>query len=314
MTEPKFGTLQLLEPAKVWGDERKFSSWLANNFDVLSKEIHIEVEDLEVETKIGPFQCDITGRERETSRPVVVENQYGSSDHDHLGKLMTYAAGMDAGICIWIATEFRDEHLSVLDWLNENTVNEVAFFGVKLEVMKIDRSDPVVLCKIMSKPDEWRRIVRQDGLTVKGKAYIEYFGQVLGRLKSEVPGFTTATRALPQSWFMVGAGKTGVAFTLAFTRDLRYKVEVYITTGDRERNKEIFDRLHAQKSEIESITGPLDWERMDDKKDSRIALYRDNMEVLQLLEDEEKLEETLRWSVENARKFKEAFSPHIQSL
>ena len=123
MPEPKFGTLNRIDPRQIWGNEVKFSSWLIKNFNKLEEILDIEVEDPEPEVGVGPFRCDITGVDKNTEKFVVVENQYELSDHDHLGKLLTYAAGNEAGIIVWIAEDFRDEHLSVLDWLNGEKQN-----------------------------------------------------------------------------------------------------------------------------------------------------------------------------------------------
>lgn len=313
MPESEFGSLIKINPVKIWGDERKFSSWLIDHFNVLSDEIHIDVEELEAEVSVGPFKCDISGVDRETQKPVVVENQYGMSNHDHLGKLLTYAAGREAGVIVWIAEDFRDEHLSVLNWLNSEMDN-LAIFGVKLEVIKIDDSKPVVSFKVLSKPDEWQRTIRTERLSERNRSYMEYFNQLLEKLKTEIPKYTTLTRARPQSYLRTRAGKNRLYYSFAFTRENRYRIGLTIRTGDKEQNKAIFDTLHSQKSKIEEITGSLEWDRLDDNNPSRIYLSMEDTSIVELLEDPEKLEDTLNWSVEIAKKFKKGFTPLIKNL
>ena len=314
MPESKFGSLTRIDPAKIWGDERSFSAWLIENFNVLSDEIHIEVEDLEAEVSVGPFKCDIIGVDRDTQKLVIVEYQYGMSNHDHLGKLLTYAAGKDAGVVVWIAEDFRDEHLSVLKWLNGEMENS-AIFGVKLEVIKIDDSKPLVSFKVLSKPDEWQRTVRTERLSDRKRLYLDYFSRLLERLKTEIPKYTTLVRARPRSWLQVRAGRSRLNYIFSFTRENRYRIELFIKTGDKERNKAIFDTLHSQKDKIEGITGPLEWDRLDDNNPSRIYLFMEDTAIVDdVVEDPEKLEDTLSWSVENAKKFKKAFAPLIKNL
>lgn len=85
------------ELRSVWPhEEQDFTVWLANNIDLLTAELGIEVEDVSREEAVGSFSADIVATEMNTGRPVVIENQYNATNHDHLGKLLTYSAGKDA--------------------------------------------------------------------------------------------------------------------------------------------------------------------------------------------------------------------------
>lgn len=110
---------------------------IKENFRLLSEALDVEIEASEVESSVSRFYSDIVGIELSTNRPVIVESQFGSTDHDHLGKLLTYSAGKNASIIVWISPEFREEHQSVLDWLNKKTEEEISFFSVSLEVLQI---------------------------------------------------------------------------------------------------------------------------------------------------------------------------------
>ena len=313
MPEPEFGILDRIDPRQIWGNEVIFSSWLIENFNMLEEVLDIEVEDLEPEVSVGPFRCDITGVDKNTEKFVVVENQYGLSDHDHLGKLLTYAAGNEAGVIVWIAEDFRDEHLSVLDWLNKE-MEDIAFFGTKLEVIRIDESKPVPLFKVLSKPDEWQRTIRTERSSERNRSYGEYFNLLLEKLKNEIPNFTTLQRAPPKSRLQIKTSKSGIVYRIRFNNRNGYQIEIFIRTRDRERNKAYFDSLYSQKDRIEEITGALVWDRLDDNKPCRISLSIEDTTILEVLEDPAKLEDTLSWSVEYAKKFKEAFTPLIKNL
>ena len=153
----KLGKLVKIDPRSVWSDETEFNEWLTENIDQLAEVLGIELEVLETESEIGSFRADIIARDLSgEDKLVIIESQLGKTDHEHLGKIITYSAGKNASTIVWISPEFREEHISALDWLN-NISNEVSFFGIELQVLKINGSKPAVYFNIVSKPDNWRR-------------------------------------------------------------------------------------------------------------------------------------------------------------
>lgn len=112
--------------------------------------------DLELEAtekSVGALRADIVCRNQKNSSRIVIENQRRMSDHSHLGQVLTYAVGLNASTSIWIAEDFRYEHLEVLHWLNNRTDSALQFFGVKFEVLQIGDPPHVPVFKIVSKPD-----------------------------------------------------------------------------------------------------------------------------------------------------------------
>ncbi len=123
------GRLEKLDVRELWPNEADdFSPWLKDNIGVLSEAIGIDIDVAELEGKVGNFYVDLVGTDLSTGRTVVIENQLESTDHDHLGKLLTYAAGRNASYAIWIASDFRREHLQVLEWLNATSNGEQGVF------------------------------------------------------------------------------------------------------------------------------------------------------------------------------------------
>ena len=115
--------------------------------------------DLEVEAReapVGSFSLDILARDQD-NRQVVIENQLEATDHTHLGQLLTYAAGFDANVIVWIAKNFRDEHRDALDLLNRRTGEDTEFFGVEVELWQIDDSRRAPYFKPVVTPNEWRK-------------------------------------------------------------------------------------------------------------------------------------------------------------
>lgn len=136
-----FGTLIDVPIRGAWQHEaQRFTPWLASNLDRLSTLIGIPLELIGTETRVGSFSADIIAKNAADDSIVLIENQLESSDHTHLGQIMTYLAGLSTHTMIWVAPNFRDEHLSAIRWLNEHTIDPFAFFAIRVRVLRIDNS------------------------------------------------------------------------------------------------------------------------------------------------------------------------------
>lgn len=134
---------------KVFSREEEFSNWLVENIKILEEKIGVELEDIEREYQIGSYFADIVARDANSEGMVIIENQFEKTNHDHLGKILTYASGLDAKIIVWIAEKFSEEHKQALNWLNENTGQDIGFFGIEVKAVKIGDS-PMRLTSISS--------------------------------------------------------------------------------------------------------------------------------------------------------------------
>ena len=285
--------------------------------ETLGEALGIDLEVQSTEVSIGPFALDILAREPGADRAVVIENQLEETDHEHLGKLITYAGGSDARIVIWIAADFRDKHRQALDWLNQRSDDETEFFGVAVEIWRIDDSRPAPHFRIVAAPNHWSKSQRKtaDGprveRTVSEKAlrYQEFFEHLLQELRGH--GFTNRGNARPGHYQNFSSGHSGVVYGASFNSRQRASVELYLAR-DRERNKKLFDDLYSKESDIEPEFGGmmLDWERLDHRTASRIALRRPGS----IDDDKEALDETRSWFVENLLRFKEVFGPHLAEI
>lgn len=127
----------------------------------MSDAIGLDISFLQTEASVGKISVDILAEEENTSRKIVIENQLESTDHDHLGKIITYASGFDAEIIIWIVKEVRDEHKQAIDWLNDNTNEKINFFAISIELWKIGNSPFAPRFNIISKPNNWAKALKK---------------------------------------------------------------------------------------------------------------------------------------------------------
>ena len=314
-TTQELATIERVDIRSIWPSEpADFTPWLAENLSALGKALGLDLELQSQEAPVGGYSLDILAHDG-NGRSVIIENQLGLTDHDHLGKLLTYAAGFDANVMVWIAKQFRDEHREALDLLNHRTDEGTEFFGVEVELWKIDESRPAVNFNLVSTPNEWRkqtvRSARTDrNVTERSEKYRKFFQGLIDSLREE-HRFTNARKGQPQSWYSFSSGNTGFAYGANFNADGRARVELYIDSGEQERNKRTFDRFEEQKELFESKLGePLVWERLENRRASRVSIRREGS----IDDDPDTLDGLQGWMVEKLLDFKRVFGPKLTEL
>lgn len=247
-----------------------FSKWLEENIDALSSRLELQLTVIEREKAVGSFRLDLLCEDANGQR-VIIENQLEQTNHDHLGKLLTYMINLEAKTAIWIATELRPEHERVIDWLNQTTGMDMAFYLVKVEAIRIADSPYAPLFTVMVHPDEQSREIGEEKkeFAERPSLYELFWSQLLERSKGKTNlglNRTPSTR----HWFSVATGKANVTYNYYVLKD-HAAIALYIDSGGQTRNKAIFDELYAQKNLIEAEFGlELEWMRLDDKRASRI--------------------------------------------
>ena len=145
-------------PRDAWPDEaRDFTPWLFDNIDFLSDAVGIELEATDRETAVDNFSADIMAKDVRTGDRVLIENQLETSDHKHLGQILTYLAGIEAKSIVWIARQFQEAHRSAIRWLNEHTDDDFAFFAVRVRVVRIGDSPFAPVLEVVEQPNNWER-------------------------------------------------------------------------------------------------------------------------------------------------------------
>ncbi|MXY42837.1 MAG: DUF4268 domain-containing protein [Dehalococcoidia bacterium] len=308
--------IEEVELREVWSNEPKdFTPWLKENVDQLGTALGIELDIHELEAPVGPFSLDLLAHDTDKNCPVIIENQLDVTDHTHLGQLLTYAAGYDASAVVWIAKEFREEHRAALDFLNSRTGDETRFFGVAVELWKIDRSRPAPHFKVVSAPNDWSIETKSSPSEVseRGRKYQSFFQPLMDSLR-ETSSFTRANKvrsAPPRNWISYSAGYLGIKYEAAFQiRDEEARVHVYIDNRDEEWNKSLLDQLMEDKESIESELGELVWEPLENRQACRIAAVQFGT----IEGDQETLDEIREWMFDRLVDFERVFGPRLAEL
>jgi hypothetical protein len=281
----ELGRLVPVDPRTVWIHEaHHFTPWLLENSDRLAEALGIDVELEAAEHAVGGYSLDLLGRDITNDAVLIVENQLETTDHSHLGQVLTYAAGTAASTIVWIATAFREEHRQALDWLNENTGEDVHFFGVELQVIRIGDSSPAPLLNLVVQPNDWQKQVRaatqRSATSGKSALYAQFWPKVLERIHVEHPDWTNAQRAGHQNWIEMKSPLRGAIISSGFAQGNRLRHELYIDTGEAEPNLEIFEHLRGYREQFETAYGrPVEWEELPQRRACRVADYRENSDV-----------------------------------
>lgn len=310
------GKLKRLDPRSVWAHEaHNFTPWLAERLDMLGEALGMDLEHVESEASVGSFSADIVAKDLGQDRVVVIENQLEATDHSHLGQLITYAAGFEAEVVIWISREFREEHRQALDWLNRGHGVGTDFFGVVIELLQIDVSKPAPNFRVIASPNEWARSsvkkAQSDGeITDKQSRYKQFFQRLIDLLRTKHK-FTNAKAGQPQNWYSFSTGTTGFLYGFNFALGGRIKAELYIDFQNADKNMAVFEKLKDNAAEYESKFGEtLKWEALENKRACRIGIYRKGS----ITDSQEELDEYLSWSIHHLLKFKEVFGPLLPKL
>jgi len=306
MNTASIGKLERVALREVWVHEAyDFTQWLQENIDVLNSALDLNLVNVDREQTAGSFSIDLVA-EDEGGGTVIIENQLEKSNHDHLGKLITYLTGMGAKAAIWIVSDPRPEHIAAVAWLNES--GSAAFYMVKVEAVRIGESPAAPLFTLIVGPSDETKDVGQTKKEIAERYGIrKRWWTMLIERSAKVNKLHAHITPGEYSWIGASSGIRGLNFNYVVTQD-ESAAELYIDRGKdaTEENKAIFDQLFAHKDEINAAFGePLSWERLEGKRACRIRHtqtgggYRspeDRWPILQdaIIKDMDRLEKALR--------------------
>jgi hypothetical protein len=249
----------------------------------------------------------------EDGNPVVIENQLEKSDHDHLGKLLTYLTAMDAKTAIWIVSEPRPEHIAAVTWLNET--NLASFYMIMVEAVVIDDSVPApLLTKIVGPSLEGRMIGQQkEDWAERDKLRHQFWKQLLQKAKTRTNLHSNISPSR-DSWISTGAGLPPGLYLVYRINMHEARIELYIDRGQEraEDNIKIFNYLENNKEEIERKFGDeLIWDQAENLQACRVT---HKVVAKGYREPEEEWPGIQARMVDDMIRLEEAFKPFIRQL
>lgn len=270
------GTLkEITDLRKVWPHEAlNFTPWVAENVELLGDAIGLDITVDETESSVGDFNVDIYASETGTDRKIIIENQLEDTDHDHLGKLITYASGKSADVIIWVVKHAREEHKAAIEWLNNHTDEKIGFFLCEIKLFQIGDSQIAPSFVVVEKPNDWaKEIKKTTAANPTQQQRLEYW-QAFNDYAFKDNSFAKAfnmRKPTTDHWmdFSIGSSACHIGVTQIQKRSA-IGVELYIND-----DKELFKSLFAHKAAIESDMGmTLDWRELPGRKASRILLEK----------------------------------------
>lgn len=300
---------EITDLRSIWKNEATdFTPWLAEdeNISILGDAVGLDITVDEQESAVGDFSVDIFAKETGTDRKIIIENQLEDTNHDHLGKLITYASGKSADIIIWVVKHAREEHRSAIEWLNNHTDEKIGFFLCEIKLYKIGNSEPAVKFEVIEKPNDWAKEIRnKDSLNPTEQARQEYWSAFNEYAFQNNEFAKTFGRRKPSTdhWMDLSIGSSACHIAILQVRkDSKIALEFYI--GD---DKELFHHLFEKKDMIEKETGlTFDWRELPEKKASRILTFKHAD-----FDNKSEWESQFDWIIENSIKMQKAFKKYI---
>ncbi len=294
---------------EVWPHEAlDFTPWLAeeSNLALLADAIGLDITVDETESKVGDFNVDIYASETGTERKIIIENQLEDTNHDHLGKLITYASGKGADIVVWIVKRAREEHRAAIEWLNNHTDENISFFLIEIKLYKIGDSDPAVKFEVIEKPNNWAKEIKKHTSSDPARQFRLEYWTAFNEYAFTKPVFVkNFKRRKPGAdhWMTLSLGSSAYHLDiLTLKKRNAVSVEFYISN-----DKSIYHKLLPYREEIETDIGfALDWRELPDKKASRIIIEKPVN-----LDEYNEWNSQFDWIIDMCIRFKNAFKKFV---
>ena len=306
----EFGKLNEVNIRDLWKHEQyDFSKWLAmpQNIEMLGDILGLTLINVQREVFVGAYRCDLVAEDETSGTKVVIENQLEASNHEHLGKVITYASGLDADVVVWIVAEAREEHKSAVEWLNQHLDKDINVFFLELHAYQIGDSLPAPKFEVVGKPNGFIKNSRSgngsDELSETKSNRIEFWTKFNDVILERGKPFNIR-KVTPDHWYDVAIGTSAAHLSITLVNKEGYVgVELYISS-----NKEFYDALYMQRESIESSFGhALDWQRKDQKKASRIIYRIPGLDF----ENHSNYNELMNTIIDTVIKMRSVFQDHI---
>lgn len=302
------GTLkEITDLRSVWPHEALyFTPWVAENVDLLGDAVGLDITVDETESSVGDFNVDIYASETGTDRKIIIENQLEDTDHDHLGKLITYASGKGADVVIWVVKHAREEHKAAVEWLNNHTDDKIGFFLCEIKLFQIGDSQIAPSFTVVERPNDWtKEIKKSEHNSPRHHKRMEYWTAFNDYAYKNAEFAKQFKQRKPSTdhWMTLSIGSSAANLDITMIQKRSENgVELYISD-----DKELFRSLFEKKDSIEKETGlSFDWQELPEKKASRIIATNPAN-----FDDQTKWPEQFEWVMATLIKMKKAFKKYI---
>lgn len=302
------GTLkEITDLRTVWAHEAlNFTPWVAENVDLLGDAVGLDITVDETESSVGDFNVDIYASETGTDRKIIIENQLEDTNHDHLGKIITYASGKGADVVIWVVKHAREEHKAAVEWLNNRTDENIGFFLCEIKLFQIGDSQIAPSFSVVERPNDWaKEIKKTTAANPTQQLRLEYWQEFVDYAFSNATFEKIFNKRKPSTdhWMNLSIGSSACHIAISrIQKRNELDVEIYI-----DEDKNLYKSLFEHKDEIESIMGmKLDWRELPERKASRIVI-----EKAVDLDNRDKWAEQFEWAMDVSIKMKKAFKKYI---
>jgi len=306
------GKLQRVPLRDVWKHEAlDFTKWLEDNPDVLSDALGVTLSNIEREKNAGEFSIDLSA-EDESGALVIIENQLEKSNHDHLGKVLTYLAAIEAKVAVWIVSDPRPEHVKAIAWLNDSSSAD--FYMLKVEAVRIEDSSPApLLTRIVGPSVEGKSVgsTKKD-IAERHTLRRKFWSQFIGRLKSRKVSMHANLAPTNAPWLSTTAGKSGLSFGyMIHMTDAMVYFYIDRGKGAEDETQRVFKDMLAHKDEIEkAYDKALVWSSNDG---ARRCMISDTISIGGLRQ-EEKWDQVQDGMIDAMTRLERSLRPYIDQV
>ena len=306
----ELGKLEEIDIRKVWAHEQyDFSDWLSkeDNIQQLGNTLNLSLTDVETEKFVGSYRCDIICKDEITGKNVLIENQLEPTNHDHLGKIITYASGLDASVIIWIVESAKEEHSSAIEWLNKHTDDDVSFFLIEVHAYTIEGSKPAPYFKIIQQPNDFvkqvKNITKNAELNDSQNSRLEFWNRFNDVLEKNGKPFNKR-KATTDHWYSVAVGSAQCHISIDLV-NREHKIRISMWIPD---NKSLYDTFYSNKDSIEKEIGhSINWDKLDDKKAAYAYTFIEGLDF----NKQDNYDALMNSVINEVLLFRKAFKPYI---
>ena len=304
------GKLKEVDIRNLWKHEQyDFSEWLSQNenIELLNDILGLTLTDISKEVYVGSYRCDLVAVDESSGIKVIIENQLESSNHEHLGKIITYASGLDAQVVVWIVKNAKEEHRSAIEWLNNNTNSDINFFLIELHAYKIGDSLPAPYFEIIEKPNDFIKNNKVNGnkneLNKSQSERLIFWNRFNEILIDKGKPFNVR-KATTDHWYDVAIGSSSSHISIELiNKEKHVRIGLYMVD-----DKEYFDKLFANKDTIETQLGiKLEWQRECSGNVSRVKYKLPGLDY----DNHSNYDELINKSIDIAANMQKVFKKYI---